>query len=167
MSWDQLKKAKEQSGGDLFISLKDGDSIEGVFRGEPYVFYKKFKDPTDKKEYEAWENGRSFNFRINFLEIKDGTFTPRIFTGGARARDPLAAVKEEYGLNCVFKIKRSGLNESTRYDILFKRALDDGQMRQINDFPLKHLTKQTKEVGKYEETHEPVMPIEVSDDIPF
>jgi hypothetical protein len=140
MSWQKMKKAKEEGGsGGLYITLKDGDSIEGVFRGEPYCFYQKFQEKT---EYESWSEGRSFKFKINFI-IKEGDkFIAKIYRGGATVRDALLMSKEEYGLDCIFKIKRMGSSkEDTTYSVLFKSNLTPEQKAQIDSIKLYEFKK--------------------------
>lgn len=130
MSWEKMKESKSSG---LFVSLKDGESIEGVFVGNPVCFYQTFKDPA---EYNEWKEGRSFKFKINFVAVKDGELTGRIFKGGKTVSDMLLDVKEEYGLDCIFKVKRSGsTKDDTRYSILFKSKLTDKQKDAINAVP--------------------------------
>jgi hypothetical protein len=118
MSWDRMKTKGE---GGMFVKIKDGESIEGVFRGEPYTYYSAFKDPN---EYQHWSEGKSFRFKISFLVKEGEEWKAKIFQQGSRVAKDLLAVKEEYGLDNVFKIKRTGSDkDDTKYSILFKRAL--------------------------------------------
>lgn len=127
MSWNDLQKARESQGSfGSFISLKDGEFIEGVFVGEPKMFYSIFKDP---EEYTSWAKGRSFKFKINMI-IKDenGKLVAKILKGGAEMRDQLLDCIKEYGLDCLFKVKRTGSGkDDTRYSILFKAKLTPEQ----------------------------------------
>lgn len=154
MSWERMKKAREESGG-LFIRLKDGDAIEGVFRGEPYCFYQKFKDPN---EYTEWAEGRAFKFKINFITRENGAPVAKIFQGGARVRDILLDAIDEYGIDTVFKIKRTGSEkETTRYSILFKTALTPEQLDLINKVELHSLERRLRdeEPPPYEDEEDP------------
>jgi hypothetical protein len=135
--WDTMKKAKE-SGDSMFIKLKDGDNIKGVFRGDPYVFYRVFQD---KEEYTEWAEGRSFRFRINFMTEESG-WAPKILEQGAKVRDALLACKAKYGLDCVYEITRTGSGrEDTVYNVLFDRNLTDSEKAVIAGTTLKELTK--------------------------
>jgi hypothetical protein len=126
--WDKMRQSKENSGGS-FIKLKDGDAVEGVFIGDPHCYYQIFKD---KKEYASWVDGSSFRFKITFLQKVGKTWEKKIFQGGSTVRNDLVDIKEEYGLNNVFKIKRSGSGkEDTRYAILFKAKLTDAELAEI------------------------------------
>ena len=152
MSWDKMEKTREETG--LFIRLKDGDEVTGVFKGTPKTFYSVFKDPM---EYEEWKEGRSFKFKINFLvATEDGNFIPKIFQGGAVVRNALLDVKDEYGLDCVFKVKRTGAGkDDTRYAILFKKELNAADKAAIDALELLPLEKQIDD------------PRDKKEDIPF
>lgn len=132
-AWDEMKKLKNEK-GNLFLKLADGESVEGIFRGEPFLFYQKFKDPTEHKE---WAEGRSFKFKINFLVKENGIWIAKILQGGSTIRDLLLDAKDEYGIDCVFKFKRVGLGrEDTRYSLLFKAQLTPEQIEAANRIKL-------------------------------
>ncbi len=144
MSWQKLKERKEFSGG-MFVKLGDGESIEGVFRGEPHTFYSVFKDPT---EHEEWAEGRSFKFKVNFavFNLETKAYEMKVFQGGSTLSDMLVDMKEEYGLDQLFKIKRTGSGkEDTRYSILPKGALSPEQLATINALPLHKFEKKVDE----------------------
>lgn len=141
MSWDELKNQANRSGG-LFVKLKDKDTVEGVFRGDPHCYYASFGDP---KEYTDWAEGRSFKFRVPFL-VKDdeGTWTAKIFSGGKKTSKALMDAIEEYGIDCVFKIKRSGSGkDDTHYSILFREKLPKKEIEKVNHVPLPALLRGT------------------------
>lgn len=136
MSWDDARKAKDEGG--IFIKLKDGDQIEGVFVGEPHCFYSKFGD---RQEFTKWQEGLSFKFRINFFVKTEDGWNPKILTGGATVRDSLLDLRDEYGMDCIYKVKRVGSGkEDTRYPILFKAKLTDEQKADIELIEPKDLT---------------------------
>lgn len=134
MSWGELERTKVPS---RFIKLKDGDTIEGVFRGEPYIFYRIYKDKT---EYRTYIPGSKFRFRVNFVTRENGNVVAKIFEGGSKIRDAILEAKEEYGLNYVFKIKRkgSGMNDTT-YSIFPKEPLNESAIEAINAVKLNDL----------------------------
>jgi hypothetical protein len=125
--WDRMEESRGL--GDKFIKLKDGGSVEGVFVGQPYTFYQTFKD---KNEYQSWSEGRSFKFRLNFALKGDAGWEIKIFQGGSTIRDQIIDAKAEYGLRCVYKIKRTGSGkDDTRYSVLFKRQLSEEESKEI------------------------------------
>ena len=156
--WDQMEMTKSEQGSSIFIKLKDGDEIEGVFRGNPYTFYQAFKE---RVEYDKWAEGRSFRFRIPLVVQVNGMYSAKIFQGGAMLRDALIDVRNEYGLDCLFKIKRTGSGkDDTRYSILFKGKLTDEQLEKINAIKLPILMSSIKGVDAVGET-------KYSDNVPF
>ena len=104
------------------IEVKDGESIEGVFRGEPYVFYSIYRD---QKEYETKVDGSSLKFKINFFEkLPGGEWKGRIFQQGNTCLKDLIEMKDEYGLDYIFKIKRKGSSkDDTKYHIMPKAPI--------------------------------------------
>lgn len=147
MSWASMKKAKDEAKGGLFIKLKDGDFVEGIFRGQPHFYYQKFGDRT---EYDTWAEGRSFKFKIPFVINENGAWVAKIYQGGAKVRDQIFDMGEEYGvkdtngdlvrIDAIFKIKRTGSGkDDTRYSILFKGFPTAEQLLQINAVKLPNL----------------------------
>jgi hypothetical protein len=133
MSWDRMKKT---GGNKNFVKLKEGESIVGVFRGEPYVFYRTFGEQV---EHDTWAEGRAFRFRINFI-TKDGEeYKARIFENGSKVRDILMSCNEEYGLDAVYKIVRKGVGTDTTYNILFQSKLLAEQIQKMDALPLEVL----------------------------
>lgn len=157
MSWEEMQKTREETGS-KFIKLKDGGVVEGVFRGDPHFFFKKYQD---SNEYDKWADGRSFRFRINFVtKNENNEIVSKIFEQGATVRDLLLDVKEEYGLDCAFKIKRVGSGkDDTRYSILFKEKLNPQLLAVVNAVPLNPLKAKLLN-GESAPTHG-------DDDIPF
>ena len=166
MSWDKMNEGGGGGGGKDFIKLKDGESVEGVFVGEPHTFYGVFKDKT---EYSSWAEGRSFKFRINFVTKDDnGQMVAKIYQGGSKVAKAIAACKEEYGLNCLYKIKRVGATkDDTTYSVLFKKELTKEQMDTIKSVALLPLSFK----GAVQDAQEVMGAREVTDDtgeaIPF
>lgn len=151
MSWDQMEKAVEESGSELFVKLKDGEEIIGVFRGEPYCFRQIFKDQTEYP-VDAFLKGASFKFKIAFITKDEGKYVAKIFQGSKRVSETLLDAKNEYGLDCTFKVKRTGSGkDDTRYSILFKAKLSPAELKEINSIELPSL--QRPEEGTEEERH--------------
>jgi len=155
MGWDQLKKARQTGGsGSFFISLKDGETVQGVFRGEPYGYYRKFPDKT---EYADWADGRRFRFKVNFVVKEKDEYVAKIFEGSKTVSEQLLDVIEEYSQDAVFKIKRAGTTkDDTRYTIMHVRKLSDDDKAALDNVKLKDLKggrsrKDEKETPEVEE----------------
>jgi hypothetical protein len=144
MTWEAMeiadKAVKTGAGlGNMFVHLKDGDSVEGTFRGEPRIFYQAFGD---KVEYNGPGEGRSFKFKVNFITTDDkGIPVVKILQGGSMLRKAILACRAEYGMDCVYKVKRTGAGkEDTVYSVLFKRVLAPAELETVNNMPLKALS---------------------------
>jgi hypothetical protein len=160
--WDRMRAEGKGQGAKNFIKLKDGESVVGVFRGEPYVFYRVFQENT---EYDSWAEGRNFRFRINFV-VNDGTdYSSKIFEGGSRLRDELISCSDEYGLDSVYKITRKGTGkEGTSYKILFQSKLTGKALEKIKAVSLEVLRKGGKKVAQVLDDQEP--PPFLDEDLP-
>lgn len=172
----KFNRRKDGQGGGLgkneFLRLKDGDSVKGVFRGEPSEFYM------------IWEDGRgraalpdekgSFRFRINIVVSEGGGYVAKVFEQGRGVYDQLAALNDDYPLeNFVMKISRKGSGpKDTIYAILPlpDGKLTDEQKAKIAAVKLHELKPRSPE--KPEEKKEPAFddvdepPTASDDDIP-
>jgi len=139
MSWDQLKKAREQRGDSHFLSLKDGDKVVGAFRGQPYGYWRKFPDKT---EWADWAEGRRFRFKTNLVVKDQDEWKAKIFEGSKTVSEQLLDVIEKYSQDCLFEIKRSGsTKDDTRYTIMLEKKLDKAELAELEKVTLKELTQ--------------------------
>lgn len=129
---------QEHSGPKKYVALKDGDSINGVFRGEIYSFY------------HLWENGKGrlaspdepkakIRFKANFVTMEDGKLVAKIFEFPQTVYNLLADVNEEYPLETTkVKISRRGTGTDTTYNILplAKEPISPTMMSSIEAIPL-------------------------------
>lgn len=112
--------ARSSGESGVFLRLKSGESVRGVFRGNPHEYFARWSS----KGYEPCgedDDGASFRFRINFImRNEDGTFTSRIWEQGARAYNELKDLAEDYDLEVTtVKIARSGEGKhDTKYSIV-------------------------------------------------
>lgn len=120
-----------------FVKLKSGESIKGVFRGDPVEFHCKWIGKTtqicDKDDPDAM-----FRFRLN-LVVKDGPeYTARIFEQGVRVYQDLRSINEEFDLEkTVVKITRTGDGSQTRYNIM--PSSDKADLAAVKKVPLQSL----------------------------
>ncbi len=106
------------NGSSMFLKIKDGESVKGIFRGEPYEFF------------QVWENGRSrmvepnnpegkSRFRCNFIVQEDGKFVAKTFEFGLTVYNQMADINEEYELETTkVKISRRGSGKDTEWSLL-------------------------------------------------
>ena len=132
INYDQINKK-------VYVSLKDGDSIEGVPVGKWYKYWSIFKDPV---EYQEWEEGRSTRFKLN-LVIKTGDkWDALIFNQGKETISRLSVAMQEHGKDSLFKISRTGSGKKdTQYKVEFVRALEENEINEISKVELNQLEK--------------------------
>jgi hypothetical protein len=113
-----FKPREKSSGFKNRLSLKDGESKVGVFRGEPFQFYQHWvngrtfpcslKSPAGCEHCKAGNKG-SWKFRINFIVLEEGQFVAKVFDGGGKLYDQIVALGKEYDLSTYkMKISRTG-----------------------------------------------------------
>lgn len=117
MKFDQSPDVKN---ADNFLKIKDGESVKGVFRGEPETFYV-YWEGKKSVECEPTHEKARFRFRINFVTRgKDGNLVSKIWDQGPTIYNALKDLNLEYELaDTVVNIKRtgSGLND-TSYSVI-------------------------------------------------
>jgi hypothetical protein len=167
MGWDDARRIKE-SGGAEFIKLKDGETVRGVFRGEPYIFYQEFGD---KSEYDDYAEGRSTRFKINFVVKEGERYVAKIFGGGYYVLTALVDYKDKHGLDVVYEVKRNGTGTDTRYTIMYDNKLTDSQLDKVKEVKLKELRRgRTRTDGPDELNPPPLTDADAppdEEDIPF
>jgi len=151
---------KEGSDG-TYIKLKDGESIKGIFRGNPNEFYTKWENrkPSLAKEGEP---GAKFRFRIKFVVKTDAGFVAKVFEGPAGIYNKLKELNEEYGLEqTVIKITRNGMGLETEYSLLpLREAPSKETMDAIDQIKLADLNFESK-------TEEKAPEFDTGESLPF
>lgn len=145
-----------QSGANVpRIKLSDGQSVKGVFRGEPYDFYKHWIGgrtvvcPGRDKGCEHCKAGEKFSFRftINFVTKEGDQFVAKVFEGGRPTYLDLAELSREYDLKThIVKIGRKGSGADTRYTIIPQAdgKLQPAALQKIEAVKLVDLAPQAK-----------------------
>lgn len=104
-------------GKDDFVKLKDGDSVKGVFVGDPVHWYQIFNPGGRPTVVPQFTKGGSFRFRINLVVVENGTYVAKVFEQGKTVWDALNSLEEDYKFeNFVMKISRKG---STKDDTVY------------------------------------------------
>lgn len=127
-----------QSGKADYVKLKSGDSIRGVFRGEPHVFYSHWKDGRpyacegrDICGKCAVGDKTSFRFKINFIVKENETYVTKVWEQGWTVFLDLKALNEGgYDLEkFLMKISRTGSTmNDTKYSVV---PVPNGQLSPI------------------------------------
>jgi len=121
MSWESVqKRVDEQPTGGQFIRLaEDGDTVVGVFCGEPFareiIWESDASVPFDADRHKG--KRPSLRIAINFFET--ATKEMRIFEMNATTFRDVVKCKDKYGLEkWSFEITRHGTGKKTTYSIL-------------------------------------------------
>jgi hypothetical protein len=131
-----------------FLKLKAGESVRGIFQGEPYEFKQHWvnnKSVLCNNECELCKEGLkpSFRFRLNFLIKENASYTMKIFEQGWMVYEALKALHEgDYDLSKhLMKITRNGTGTDTTYSIVPvpNGNLTTEQLETISKIPLLEL----------------------------
>lgn len=125
-------KFGDVGGGDgkkvaLFVSMKDGDKVTGLFAGEPSIFKihwvgNKSLVCVGKELCEPCQSGdkAKFRFKLNMIVKEDGVAMAKIFEGAYGMFLDLKNLHEsDYNLeDTVVTVYRKGQKTDTRYTVL-------------------------------------------------
>ena len=120
----QFKDVPERASlGGGFVKLGDGDSITGVFAGDPVEFVSQWDNGKSTVSWPS-EGGRFNRFRINFITKDDGKLVPKIFEQGIQTYKTLGMLARKHDLSkTTCMIIRNGTGKLTRYSVT---TLPDG-----------------------------------------
>lgn len=150
MRFSAIRDKQDGGGKAAFVKLADGESIKGVFRGDPVHFKQHFVNNTGAlcpglATCEHCKAGLkpAFRFRLNFVTNENGAYVAKIFEQGWIVYESLGSLHEEYDLQkTVVKITRKGEKQNTSYTIIpLPNGLTDEQAAKIAAVPLQRLEK--------------------------
>lgn len=116
--------AETNSGNKNFLKLKNGETVTGIFRGQPYDFrihWKEGRSMPCASFCELCKKGDkpSFRFRINFIINENNVYTAKLFEQGKKVYEMMKNLNQDYDLEkTIVKISRTGEKTSTVYSIL-------------------------------------------------
>ena len=128
----------------LYLKIKDGEEVYGVFRGDPFEYYQSKDDFRSPVRYDKYADGLRYFFEINFVRIdqKTGGKSACILSKNTRFAKAMQEMIGEYGADYIYKIKRTGtIPAETTYNIFPKAPLNPEQLAEINKMPLIPLDK--------------------------
>lgn len=145
MKFESNKSGGGGPKGDQYIKLKDEDTVQGVFAGEPYQFNQHWRPGSspqlcDGGECCAGGEKASFRFRINLLTKVNGKVEARVFEQGWTVWKMLEALNKKVDLErYAVDISRSGSGkDDTTYTIfpLPDGKIDDAAAAKLKEIPL-------------------------------
>lgn len=137
---DDHQLPQKTNGGDsIFVKLEDGESVVGVFYGDPEHANVKF-DRVAKK----WiKDPTAFRFRLNLVIEDQGVLVSKIYEGGSTVYTQLRELhKTGYTLPTTkVKLTRKGTGTDTVYTILPlpQGTLTAKEAQKYSSVPLKDL----------------------------
>lgn len=139
------REVVSSGGGDLFVKIKDGESVVGIFRGEVYEFYSKWEGRKGSIVDKSDPDGKP-RFRVNFVTTDAGQWVAKIFEFGIMVYNQLADINEDAELpSTLVKVTRRGTGTDTTYSVIpsLKQALTTADWAAIQALPLKSLEHKT------------------------
>jgi hypothetical protein len=138
---------KEKKGNSGFLSLKDGESVKGVYRGEIHEYRVKWENGKYVEVPET-DSSRMNRFKLNFITFREGKFIALVHEFGVTIYDQLASIHSEYDLQSTkVKVSRQGsTKDDTVYHVLplLKEPLSAALLEQIEAMPLNILNASIK-----------------------
>jgi hypothetical protein len=120
-----------------FLSLKGGQSVQGVFRGDPHVFrihwpkggVKTLCPGRDVCEKCKSGEKNSFKFAINFVVRENGAMTAKVFEGGWKIYCALADLQKS-GWNLEMTTVQLSRTGSTQSDTVYSvTPIPNGELK--------------------------------------
>lgn len=173
----KFKEDLSGSGSGLpFLKMKSGQSIEGVFRGDPYDFKVHWTDNHsvlcvgyDKCEHCKKGDKPRFRFRLNFIMKENGINVAKVFEQGWETYQILRALHQgDYNLERhIMKVTRTGDGKDTKYTVLPKPngLLNEAAEIAISKVQLHLLTHEQE--AESESIYAPDVNFVTNEDIPF
>ncbi len=140
-NWDYSPK---ETGSNLFVKIKGGESATGVLLGEPRIYDAKWVNGKPVVVPATDPDGK-FRFRVNFVSKHEDKWVPKILEGGKSVFNAIKKLKNVgYNLNeTVVDYSREGNTQNdTEYSVTatpIKLTPDD--IAQLGLLNLNDLTK--------------------------
>lgn len=133
MGWNESKKAAQESGGGMFLQLKDGDRKQVVVVGEPHHFFQIYGDKTNT-EYQSKVPLSSFRFKVQVVEAVGTNLEGKLWTGGKTVYERLLYLHEDMGGigdKMLLVTRKGSTKDDTTYNIDIKTTLSADQLSKI------------------------------------
>ncbi len=137
--------ASTGSGGGKFLKIEIGQSVKGVFRGEPQIYYRKWPKGGVKVESDVPAAGFDERYKVNFVTQEDGVFVAKIFDCNVYIYNQIADINESMDIETIkCKISRQSAGKGSTYMILpiIKEVISAKALAEIEAIELIPLGKQ-------------------------
>jgi len=119
-SWDDIEKRAEEAAkqGGIFVRLKDGESVVGLFCGEPHSYETVWTGKASELYDEQKHAGMKPTLRIALNFFTGGAM--KVIDLNATTFRKLCQARHKYGLDKLFEVSRHGNGVDTEYSILLE-----------------------------------------------
>lgn len=136
------RSTSSSSGGDLYLTLKDGESINLIPRGEVYEFYSVFGV---KGEVDPTTQGARARFKINAIVVENGEMKAKVLEFGKQIYNQLYELSQICEVTeTKLRLSRSGsTKDNTEYTLLpvIKEPLSPATLKKLESIQLHILDK--------------------------
>lgn len=142
--------ANTGNGGGKFLKIEIGQSVSGVFRGEPITFYQRWPRGGNKEVSQEPKPGFDPRFKVNFVVYEDGKFVAKIFDFNVAVYNQMADINEAYDLESIkCRIGRVAAGKGSHYMVLplIKEAIPPKALKDIEAVELHSLGEQAPTPG--------------------
>lgn len=109
---------KSKSTPKVFLKLNSGESVIGVFRGDPEVYFQVYEDGKYKRVPESDPAGQ-FRFAVNFIVKENGALVSKLFQGNWHDYEALKALNGEFELEETYvKVSQTGERQTKRISFM-------------------------------------------------
>lgn len=136
MSWDNAVELANQGGGEYLKLENDGDTVTGIFVGEPEARQVVWTGTTyEEYDEDVHQDARpAFKFKIGFYDTKDGVM--KTWESGKKSFNAMCKLRASGELDGhVVRIKRLGTGKDTVYDLESKGAADEATLAKAQGAP--------------------------------
>lgn len=152
-----------------FLKVGDGNSVVGVFKGDPETFYRIYEDGKYKIVPKSDVNGK-FTFQMNVIIRENEELVAKLFQGNWHNLEDLKALHKEYNLEetCI-KISQTGERQSKRISFMpmIKQKPDQDEIKKIKLLDAKPRSNQQANIGYGDVSGYDSPPLPAFDEIPF
>lgn len=132
------------NGGGKFLKIEIGQSVNGVFRGDPQVYWRKWPKGGVKVESDVEQEGFEERYKVNFVINEGGVPTPKIFDMNLYTYNQLADINESYDVETIkVKISRQPTGKGSTYLLLplLKEPIPPSFLKQLESIELIELKR--------------------------
>ena len=135
-AWEEADEVAASSGGGAYVSLKDGDKVQVVFRGRPHAFETVWlgnrSEIYDPDKHDGERPKARFLFSVSYRKGNKGKYTPGLFEASATTYATIKKALSKHGSKHVYELEREGNDmNTTKYHCLYEKSLEGKELEHI------------------------------------